>query len=482
MGDNLKQKTLDALTWSAIDRFGQQIIQVIIGIIVARLLSPDDYGLMGMIMIFAALSFVLVESGFGQALIRKKDASEIDFNTIFYFNILISIALYVLLYFLSPAIARFFHQPQLIKIGRIIFISLLFNAFYLVPFTQKVKEMDFKSIAKINIFSVFLSGSAGVTLAILKFGVWALVIQQISFHFFRMIGYHFFVKWKPKKLFSFSIIKEFWSFSVHILGSSILTVIFNNLYVFILGKYYQRKDVGYYSQANKLSETVNFTFQQILGSTYSMFSQIQDNNERLNRIFKVMIKRTALVTIPVIFTFIVIAYSLIYVLLSAKWLPSVPYVQILCLAALFNPFYTLNINVLNARGKSKTTFRIEIIKKGLILLSAIICFKWGIFIMLGAYAFINFLAYLLSLFSVKKEIHLTIKSQIETLVPGLLIGLILALFGAGIAWLCKNLFVEFFVQLAIVCLLYFFIIRKYQNDFYNEAIEFVQSKVKAFKK
>ncbi|HRU64151.1 MAG TPA: lipopolysaccharide biosynthesis protein, partial [Paludibacteraceae bacterium] len=317
MGDNLKQKTLDALTWSAIDRFGQQIIQVIIGIIVARLLSPDDYGLMGMIMIFAALSFVLVESGFGQALIRKKDASEIDFNTIFYFNILISIALYVLLYFLSPAIARFFHQPQLIKIGRIIFISLLFNAFYLVPFTQKVKEMDFKSIAKINILSVFLSGSAGVTLAILKFGVWALVIQQISFHFFRMIGYHFFVKWKPKKLFSFSIIKEFWSFSVHILGSSILTVIFNNLYVFILGKYYQRKDVGYYSQANKLSETVNFTFQQILGSTYSMFSQIQDDDERLNRIFKVMIKRTALVTIPVIFIFIVIAYSLIYVLLSA---------------------------------------------------------------------------------------------------------------------------------------------------------------------
>lgn len=176
MGDNLKQKTLDALTWSAIDRFGQQIIQVIIGIIVARLLSPDDYGLMGMIMIFAALSFVLVESGFGQALIRKKDASEIDFNTIFYFNILISISLYVLLYFLSPAIARFFHQPQLTKIGRIIFISLLFNAFYLVPFTQKVKEMDFKSIAKINILSVFLSGSAGITLAILKFGVWALVI------------------------------------------------------------------------------------------------------------------------------------------------------------------------------------------------------------------------------------------------------------------------------------------------------------------
>jgi len=163
-------------------------------------------------------------------------------------------------------------------------------------------------------------------------------------------------------------------------------------------------------------------------------------------------------------------------------LPSVPYVQILCLAALFNPFYTLNINVLNARGKSKTTFRLEIIKKGLILLSAIICFKWGIFIMLGAYAFINFLAYLLSLFSVKKEIHLTINSQIKTLVPGLLIGLILALFGAGIAWLCKNLFVEFFLQLVVVCFLYFFIIKKYQNDFYNEAIEFVQSKVKVFKK
>jgi len=142
MGDNLKQKTVNALKWSTVDRFGQQGVQFFIGIILARLLSPEDFGLLGIIMIFAALSFVLVESGFGQALIRKKDATDTDFNTIFYFNIFTSVLLYLILFFLTPLIAQYFNQPQLALIGRVIFIAILFNAFYLVPYTMSVKYMD----------------------------------------------------------------------------------------------------------------------------------------------------------------------------------------------------------------------------------------------------------------------------------------------------------------------------------------------------
>lgn len=162
MADNLKQKTINALTWTTIDRFGQQAVQLVIGLILAPLLSPDDFGLWGLVMIFATLSTVLVESGFGQALIRKKDTTELDFNTVFYFNIFVSTLLYLILFFSAPFIASYFNQPQLTLIGRVLFVAILFNAFYLVSFTKKVKEMDFKTVAKVNLFATVLSGFSGV--------------------------------------------------------------------------------------------------------------------------------------------------------------------------------------------------------------------------------------------------------------------------------------------------------------------------------
>jgi O-antigen/teichoic acid export membrane protein len=201
MGDNLKEKTLGAFKWSAVDRFGQQTVQFIIGILLARLLSPDDYGLLAKIMIFAALSFVLVESGFGQAIIRKSQVTELDYNTVFYTNIFISVLLYACMFFLFPYIAIFFGQPQLTVTGRVLFLAVLFNALYLVPYTMLGKIMDFKTIAKVNLLSTTLSGLTGIILAFTGFGVWALVLQQVTYHFFRMILFYFFVKWKPKLIY-----------------------------------------------------------------------------------------------------------------------------------------------------------------------------------------------------------------------------------------------------------------------------------------
>lgn len=179
-----------------------------------------------------------------------------------------------------------------------------------------------------------------------------------------MIGYQYLVKWKPGFLFSFAVIREFWSFSISILGTSLLNVVFNNLYVLILAKYYQKKDVGYYTQANKLSETFNFSFQQILlGGTYSMFSQIQDDDERFRRILREITKKASIVSIPVMLVFIAVAKPFVFVLLTAKWLTSAPYFQLLCFASLFTPFYGLNISALNARCLSKQTFFVETVKK-----------------------------------------------------------------------------------------------------------------------
>lgn len=478
MSDDLKKKMVSALTWTMVDRFGQQAIQLVIGLIFARLLSPSEFGLLGLVMVYAALSYVLVESGFTQALIRKQDANETDFNTVFYFNIIVSLLLYLILYFTVPLIAGYFHQPQLIPIGRTVFLAIIFNAFCLVPSTKLTKNLDFKTIAKINIISIILSGSFGVTLAFMHFGVWALVAQQVLFNFFRAIAFQIFVKWKPQRIFSFDVIREFWKFSLNLLGSSILNVLFNNLYVLLLGLYYPIKQVGYYTQANKLSDTFNFTFQSILtSSTYPLFAQIQNDDERFRRIFREIAKKTSIITFPIMIVLIAAAKPFIFVLMTEKFLPAVPYFQLLCLASLFTPLYALNVSALNSRGKSKVTFRIEIIKKVCILLSVVICFKFGFIAMLWGYVMACSLAFLISTIYLKHELEHYLKHQITDFTTTILIGVFIAICAYGLSFLIKNNHILLAGQIATSGILYLLSIKLFFNNLFSEVFQFIEKKV-----
>lgn len=469
MGDNLKGKMLAAVKWSSVDRFGQQSVQFIIAIILTRLLTPEDFGLLGLIMIFAALSFVLVESGFGQALIRKEDVNELDYSSVFYFNVSISAILYLTLYFLSPLIANFFDQPQLIYINRVAFVAILFNAFYLIPLAKLGKALDFKTMAKVNLLSTGLSGMIGVGYAFWQPSVWALVLQQVSYHFFRMLFFYVFVQWKPKLLFSFRVIRSLLAYSVNLLLTSLLNVLFNYIFVIILGRFYSKADVGYYSQGNKLSETFNFTFQSILvGSSFSLFSQIQHDEDRFRRVFREIANKASIVTFPVVMVLIVVAQPLIEVLWTTAFLPSVPYFRILCLASLFMPLYTLNISALNAQGQSKTTFKIELIKKAFILTGIFLTFKYGVFAMLWTYAFSSITAYAISVLYLKKQLNHYIKHQfldfVKSLGLGLFIALVVSVLGLFIVqahWLLAS-------QLLTAAVSYVLVIKFLHPDLYRK--------------
>jgi len=469
MSDNLKQKMLGALAWSTIDRFGQQVVQFVIGLFLARLLTPDDYGLIGMVMLFVALSNTLVDSGFVQALVRKQDVDDTDYNSVFYFNILIGIVLYIILFFSAPLIADFYNQPKLIDICRVVFIGIIFNALYLIPVAKMTKNIDFKNSAKINILSVTGSGFIGICLAFYGVGVWALVAQQVLFHFFRMVGLHAFVKWKPGRVFSFNVIRGLLGFSVNLLGTSILNMIFNYLYVIIIGKFYQKSQVGYYSQANKLNETTNYSFQTILvGSTYALLVKIQDDDERFRRVFREIAQKTSLVTFPVMLCLIAIAKPFISVLLTDKWLPSVPYFQLLCLATLLQPLYTLNSSALNARGQSKITFRVEFIKKALILTSVFVSFQYGIIAMLVGYVISCTIAYLISILYLKKDLNHFIKHQISDFVNSMIFGATLALLLWLIHFLISNKYILLSTQLLSGVIAYLLFIRFfYTNTFFS---------------
>jgi len=478
MGDDLKQKMVSAMTWSTVDRFGQQAVQFIIGLILARLLTPDDYGLIGMVMVFVSLSTALVDGGFGQALIRKQNADETDYNTVFYLNIAISVSLYIILFFLSPSIANFFNQPQLINISRVIFIAILFNALYLIPVSKIVRNLDYKNGAKINIFSVTCSGIVGVSLALNGFGVWSLVAQQVLFHFVRMISFHFFVKWKPKAIFSFNVIRNFWSFSINLLGTYILNTIFNNFYMLILGKFYPKYEVGFYSQANKLSETTNSSFQSIFfGSTYSLLVKIQNDDERFRRIFRELARKISIITFPIMLVLIIVAYPLIFVLLTKKWIEAVPYFQLLCLGSLFAPLYGLNINALNSRGKSKVTFKVEFIKKVLILLSVVFCFHFGIITMLWGYVLACLIAYLISILYLKNDLNHYIKHQITDFIGCIGIGLFIAVCDLGLSYLIHNNHFLLGAQVVTSGILYIISIKLFYNELYKQVFKFIIGKL-----
>jgi len=373
-------------------------------------------------------------------------------------------------------------NTELILVNRITFLAIIFNAFYLVPYSKLGKILDYKTIAKVNIISVSLSGSLGVVLAFLHYGVWALVVQQVSYHFFRMVFFYLFVRWKPKLIFSFRVIRSFWKFSIHLLNTSILNIIFNYLFVIILGKFYKKSEVGYYTQGNKLSETFNFTFQSILlGSTFSLFSHIQHDEDRFRRIFGELSSKISIITFPIILCLIAAGKPLIEIVWSAKFLPSVPYFRLLCLASLFLPLYTLNISALNARGQSRITFRIEMIKKILILIAIFITFSQGIIPMLWGYAAANIAAYFLSIFYIKTELKHSLKQQIMAFSQSLGWGIILGIMVASLSLLIKPSYFLLPVQIILAAAFYLLIIRFFYRELYEKGMFFLKSHIPSVK-
>lgn len=477
MGDNLKQKTISALKWSTVDRFGQQAVQLILMLILAQLLSPADFGTIGVIAVFTALSFVMVESGFGQALVRKKNADDKDFSTIFYFNIGLAALLYAVLYFFSPQIADYFHQPVLENLSHLLFISIIFNAFYLVPYVKLGAKLDYKSIAIVNFISTVISGLTGVALALLGFGVWALAWQTVLYHLIRVICFYYFVKWKPVLFFSFKTIKELSPFSLNLLGTGILNVIFNNIYILILGRTFSIKETGFYTQANKFSETSNYTFISILSSsTYNLFVQVYEQKERLQRVFREVMRKTALIVIPATLFLIAVAYPLIYTLFREKWIAIVPYYQLICAANLFAPLYMINHNLLNVTGLTKTTFRLEIFKKTAILISIVICFRWGIIAMLIGYALVNWLVFFISMLLIKKHVEHYWRNQLTDILPGIIIGVLAAALSFSLSFIIPHQLLLLVVQGIAAVALYVFYIKKAETELYNKGILFLKSK------
>lgn len=418
--NSLKKKTISGLLWSFGDMVGNQGIQFVIQIILARLLVPEDFGIIGMILVFVALSNSLVDSGFTQALIRDQKADQTDYSTVFYFNLAVSIFIYGVLFLSAPLISNFFDQDQLTAIVRVLALGVIINAFSIIPRAMFTKEVDFKVQAKVNMAASVLSGIVAVAMALLGFGVWSLVVRMLALNGIQAMLLVFYRRWLPSLVFSTASFKRLFGFGWKLLVSGLIDTAYNNIYYLIIGKQYSATSLGYYTNASKFSDvatqTLTATIQRV---TYPVLSGIQDQEERLKQSFKKVIKLSGFLIFPVMVGVAAIADPLIYLIFGEKWMTMVPYFQLLCIAGMLYPIHALNLNILQVKGRSDLFLYLEIIKTIVptVLILIVIWMDWGITILVVTIVLDSYISLFINIYFSGREISYGVKEQILDLLP-----------------------------------------------------------------
>lgn len=415
---SLKSKTTKGVFWSAIERFSVQGVQFLLTIIIARLITPSDYGLIAMLNIFLAIAQVFIDSGFSNALIQKRKRSAKDFSTVFYFNIVIGFCVYCFLFISSPYIALFYDEPQLDLVAKVIGLNLIINSFSVVQRAKLTIDLDFRRQAIASLNAVVISGGIGVYLAYKGYGVWSIVVQSLFNSLLNTILLWVITKWKPRARFSKESFNELFSFGSKLLLSGLLHTVYVNLYNIIIGKKFSSSYLGYYNRAYTIAYFPSSNFSNVIArAIYPIQCSIQNDIELLRQVFLQHIRMSVYVIFPLMIGLCVLAEPLVKIVLTDKWLPSVPLIQILCIAYIWEPVMLINCNLLNVRGRSDYYLKSEIIKKIVAVLILLLTFPFGIKVICSGlilYAVSD--VFIVGLY-VRKVIHCSIIEQLKSIFP-----------------------------------------------------------------
>lgn len=394
---SLKNKTITGLFWNGIDKFGIKGTAFVIGIILARILMPTDYGLIGMLSIFIAFSDLFVGSGLSLALIQKTDRTDIDYSTIFHFNLLVGLTCYLILFLSAPLIALFFNTPQLVMLTRVLALVIIINALALVQQTRLTINLDFKTQAIVSLFSVVTGGAIGVFLAYNGFGVWSLVTQMLSSSIVRAASLFHINKWMPMLTFSGASFKKLFGFSSKLLAAGFVATIINNLYSILIGKIFSPKDLGYYTKAKEYPELLSATLSTVLqGVSFPILASLQDDRDRMVSVYSRMMGMVVFFVLPAMTLFALLCKPFIRFFLTEKWLPIVPLLQWMCFARMITPISSLNMNILNAIGRSDLFFFVDISKLPLTITTLIITIPLGLKAVVIGHCISSFIAYFIN--------------------------------------------------------------------------------------
>lgn len=379
MAKSLKQQTVSGLFWSIADKVVEQASRFIIGIILARLLLPADFGIIGMVTVFMVVSQSFIDSGFGQALIQKKDAKQIDFSTAFYFNIVIAAIIYLLIYFSADYVAIFMKNEMIGPVLKVISIALVINSFGVIQRAILIKNINFKTQLWIQVASNLTSGGLAIFLAFRGCGVWSLVVKFIAKSSVDALLLWVLNKWRPTWQFCWKAFRHMFAFGGRILVSDIINKLYRNLYYFIIGRYFSAADLGFYSRAEQFeqlpSNILTLTMQRV---TYPVLCKVPDEGDNLKLKFRILFRNIAYIVISLMAILAVVAEPLILVLIGERWLPSVDYLQLLCVAGMVVPLSYLNINFLKVKGRTDILLKLEIVKKLLAVPIVIFSMRFGV--------------------------------------------------------------------------------------------------------
>lgn len=424
MEQNLKQKTIKGIGWSAIDNVSGYAVTFVVGIILARLLSPEDYGLLGLIGIFTAICNCFINAGFGSALIRKKDATEDDYSTVFICNLGMAILLYGVLFVCAPFIAIFFERQELIALTRVSSLGLIIGSLAMVQRTRLTKRIDFKTQTKITIIAAIVRGVVGITTAFIGWGVWALVTQELTASIISASLLWHYNKWVPSLRFSTSSFRELFGYSSKMLASNIIDTIWREIYQVVIGKCYSPATLGQYTRGKMFCDLFSSNLTGIVSRvSFPVLSKIQDDPSRLKEGYRRIIRSTMLITFACMLMLAAIAKPMVLVLIGEKWLQAATLLQIICFGSMLFPLHAINLNILQVKGRSDLFLKLEIIKKciavGPLLLGIFISIYW----MLIGSVLTGFISYYLNAYYSGPFLNYSIRAQIKDILPSFFIAL-----------------------------------------------------------
>ena len=433
---SLKQKTFKGVIWSAVERFSTQGVQFLFGIILARLLTPNDYGMIAMLTIFMAVSQTFIDSGFGNALIRKPDRNESDKATVFFFNIFMAMGCYGIIFLAAPFIANFYNMPELCNILRVLAINLVIQSVGSIQRLNLTIDLNFKVLAKISLAGAVVGGSAGLVCAYKGLGVWSLVVQQMATTSFRVVLFWILVRWRPKCFFSKVSFKSMFGFGSKLLASGLLNTLYDNIYDLIIGKTFAAATLGNYTRAahfaNFPSSNITGIFQRV---TFPVLSKIQDDPEKLRNAYLKFLNMATLVIFPLMIGLASIAKPFILLVLTEKWVGAILILQIICFAQMWYPVHSINLNILQVLGRSDLFLKLEIIKKAVGITVLCITLPYGIIAMCFGQWFNACFGLVVNTYYSGKLLNAGLLPQLKMYIPTLLNSLVMGGISLGVTQL-----------------------------------------------
>lgn len=414
--------------WRFAERCGAQLVTFIVSIVLARILTPEDYGVVALVTVFTSILQVFVDSGLGTALIQKKNADDLDFSSVFYFNFVVCIVLYIIMFFIAPFISVFYNDSSLTSIVRVASLTIVISGVKGIQQAYVSRNMLFKRFFFATLGGTIFSAFIGIGLAYAGFGVWAIVAQQLSNTAIDTLILWITVKWRPKKMFSIKRLKELLSFGWKLLVSSLFNTVYNNLRNLIIGKYYSSADLAYYNQGDKFPNlivtNINSSIDSVLLPT---LSSAQDEKNRVKSMTRRAIKTSTYIMAPLMMGLAFCATPIVRLILTEKWLPCVPYLQIFCITYMFWPIHTANLNAINAMGRSDYFLKLEIVKKAIGMLLLLSTMHFGVMVMAYSLLVTTVTSMIINSWPNKNLLGYSLKEQIIDIFPGIFLALLMGL-------------------------------------------------------